>query len=170
MTPPIELREQAGQGDEIPDPEAGPPGREDEEGIRTLDVGPARWHRAHALLAGLPEEHPVLTPRVGEPDEVELLTEQRVERVGHMESLRIAPTRSSRRRTPRVIVEPVFGQMKEAMGFRRFSLRGKAKVTAEWHLVCAVHGLAKLFRSGWAGRVIPGWTDRPPLLRVLGWA
>ena len=54
----------------------------------------------------------------------------------------------------KVIVEPVFGQTKEARGFRRFHLRGRVKVTAEWHLVCAVHNLAKLFRSGQAGRVV----------------
>lgn len=69
----------------------------------------------------------------------------------------------------KAIVEPVFGQIKEAQGFRRFSLRGKAKVTGEWHLVCAVHDLAKLFRSGRAGRVIPGW-DRPRAAGTLGWA
>ncbi len=63
-------------------------------------------------------------------------------------------------RRRKTIVEPVFGQIKEAMGFRRFSLRGKEKVDAEWHLVCAVHDLGKLFRSGRAGRVIHGW-DRP---------
>ena len=57
-------------------------------------------------------------------------------------------------RRRKVIVEPVFGQMKEARGFRRFRLRGRVKVTAEWHLVCAVHNLAKLFRSGRAGRVV----------------
>ena len=57
-------------------------------------------------------------------------------------------------RRRKVIVEPVFGQMKEARGFRRFRLRGRVKVTAEWHLVCAVHNLAKLFRSGQAGRVM----------------
>ena len=71
------------------------------------------------------------------------------------------------------IVEPVFGQIKEAMGFRRFSLRGKAKVETEWYLVCAVHDLGKLFRSGRAGRVIDGW-DRPKGsdrgTRALGWA
>ena len=44
----------------------------------------------------------------------------------------------------KAIVEPVFGQTKEARGFRRFRLRGRAKVTAEWHLVCAVHNLGKL--------------------------
>jgi len=67
------------------------------------------------------------------------------------------------------IVEPVFGQIKEAMGFRRFSLRGKEKVSAEWHLVCAVHDLGKLFRSGRADRVIDGWgsSKRP---KALGWA
>jgi transposase len=54
----------------------------------------------------------------------------------------------------KAIVEPVFGQTKEARGFRRFHLRGRVKVTAEWHLVCAVHNLAKLFRSGQAGRVV----------------
>jgi transposase len=66
----------------------------------------------------------------------------------------------------KVIVEPVFGQIKEAQGFRRFSLRGRTKVTAEWHLVCAVHDLGKLFRSGRAGRVIEGWSGG----RGLGWA
>ena len=51
----------------------------------------------------------------------------------------------------KVIVEPVFGQVKEPGGFRRFRLRGKRKVSAEWQLVCAVHNLGKLFRSGrWA--------------------
>ena len=31
-------------------------------------------------------------------------------------------------------VEPVFGIIKQAMGFRRFSLRGHAKVSLEWNL------------------------------------
>jgi len=69
----------------------------------------------------------------------------------------------------KVIVEPVFGQIKETLGFRRFSLRGKDKVTAEWHLVCAVHDLAKLFRSGRAGKVLPGW-ERPRGPKAVGWA
>lgn len=45
------------------------------------------------------------------------------------------------------IPEPVFGQIKEAMGFRRFSLRGLAKVCGEWSFVCLCHNLLKLFRS-----------------------
>jgi transposase len=49
----------------------------------------------------------------------------------------------------KAIVEPVFGQIKEQRGFRRFSLRGKQKVRCEWRLVCAVSNLLKLFKSGW---------------------
>lgn len=49
----------------------------------------------------------------------------------------------------KAIVEPVFGQIKEARDFRRFSLRGLIKVEAEWTLVCLTHNLLKLFRSGW---------------------
>jgi transposase len=48
----------------------------------------------------------------------------------------------------KAIVEPVFGQIKEQRGFRRFSLRGKENVSREWRLVCAVSNLLKLFRAG----------------------
>jgi Transposase DDE domain len=44
------------------------------------------------------------------------------------------------------VVEPVFGQIKGARGFRRFSLRGLEKIRAEWRLVCLTHNLLKLWR------------------------
>jgi transposase len=47
------------------------------------------------------------------------------------------------------IVEPVFGQIKDGRGFRRFSFRGRRKVEAEWLLICLTHNLLKLFRAGW---------------------
>jgi hypothetical protein len=47
----------------------------------------------------------------------------------------------------KAIVEPVFGQIQAALGFRRFSLRSLAKVRCEWALVCLVHNLRKLFRA-----------------------
>jgi transposase len=50
----------------------------------------------------------------------------------------------------KVIVEPVFGQIKEARGFRRFLLRGLAKIRGEWRLVCLTHNLLKIWRYGWA--------------------
>jgi len=49
----------------------------------------------------------------------------------------------------KVIVEPVFGQIKEARGFRRFLLRGLAKIRGEWRLVCLTHNLLKIWRYGW---------------------
>jgi transposase/IS5 family transposase len=50
-------------------------------------------------------------------------------------------------------VEPVFGQIKEVRGLRRFLLRGLEAVQAEWILICATHNLLKLFRSGWSPQV-----------------
>jgi transposase len=51
----------------------------------------------------------------------------------------------ARRKT---IVEPVFGQIKEVRGFRRFLLRGLAKIRGEWRLVCLTHNLLKIWRYG----------------------
>jgi transposase len=42
--------------------------------------------------------------------------------------------------------EPVFGQIKQVMGFRQFLLRGMAKVSFEWKFICTGHNLLKLFR------------------------
>jgi transposase len=50
----------------------------------------------------------------------------------------------------KVIVEPVFGQIKGARGFRRFLLRGLEKIRGEWCLVCLTHNLLKLWRYGCA--------------------
>jgi hypothetical protein len=50
----------------------------------------------------------------------------------------------ARRKT---IVEPVFGQIKQAQGFRQFLLRGVEKVRSEWALVCATHNVLKLYRA-----------------------
>ncbi len=43
-------------------------------------------------------------------------------------------------------VEPVFGIIKEVLGFRRFSMRGKEKAETEWSLVCLSYNLKKLFK------------------------
>ena len=52
--------------------------------------------------------------------------------------------RRSRYRLRKQIVEPVFGQIKHARGFRQFLLRGLDKVKAEWAILCTVHNLLKL--------------------------
>jgi transposase len=53
----------------------------------------------------------------------------------------------SRYRLRKQIVEPVFGQIKQARGFRQFLLRGIEKVSAEWALICTAHNIAKLARA-----------------------
>ena len=58
----------------------------------------------------------------------------RLKRAGHR----------SRYRLRKQVVEPVFGQIKQARGFRQFLLRGIEKVTAEWAMICTVHNLRKL--------------------------
>ncbi len=58
----------------------------------------------------------------------------RVKRGGHR----------SRYRLRKQIVEPVNGHIKEARGFRRFSMRGAVKARGEWSLLCSVHNLLKV--------------------------
>lgn len=53
----------------------------------------------------------------------------------------------SRYRLRKQIVEPVFGHIKQARGFRQFLLRGFEKVRAEWALICTAHNLTKLARA-----------------------
>ena len=45
-------------------------------------------------------------------------------------------------------VEPVFGIIKAALGFRQFHLRGQVKVSLEWTLLCLAYNLKRLYRLG----------------------
>jgi transposase len=47
-------------------------------------------------------------------------------------------------RRRKAIVEPVFGWIKQALGFRQFSFRGLKKTNAEWHLVCLAMNLRRM--------------------------
>ena len=44
------------------------------------------------------------------------------------------------------MIEPVFGQLKQVLGFRQCSMRGLATMRGEWRLMCTVHNLLKLWR------------------------
>ena len=59
-----------------------------------------------------------------------------------LQTVRGKKTYAKRKQT----VEPVFGQIKEERGFRRFLLRGLESVRAEWQLICLTHNLLKLYR------------------------
>jgi hypothetical protein len=48
--------------------------------------------------------------------------------------------------TRKFIVEPVFGQIKQARGFRQFLLRGLEKVRGEWALICMTHNILKFHK------------------------
>jgi len=46
------------------------------------------------------------------------------------------------------MVEPVFGMIKETLGYRRFLMRGLQKVKGEWAMICTAFNLLKLYRHG----------------------
>ena len=50
-------------------------------------------------------------------------------------------------------VEPVFGNITEMIGIKRFSLRGEIKVNAQWQLMTMIHNINKIHRYGW------GWKE-----------
>jgi transposase len=56
-------------------------------------------------------------------------------------------------RRRKCIPEPVFGQIKQGMGFRRFSMRGLERAKGEWSMVCTCHNINKLWRARRAGRL-----------------
>lgn len=58
------------------------------------------------------------------------------------------PQERQRYRKRSGIVEPVFGLLKEILGYRRFLLRGLQKVRGEWALMCTAFNLRKLFLYG----------------------
>jgi transposase len=68
----------------------------------------------------------------------------RMARMARMDAKLRRAGRRSRYRLRKQIVEPVFGQIKAARGFRQLLLRGFDKVSHEWALICTVHNLTKL--------------------------
>ena len=61
-------------------------------------------------------------------------------------------------------VEPVFGQIKSGMGFRRCFYRGRKKVSSEWNVVCAAFNLKKiaaLIKAGVFTKPVPMSSPQP---------
>ena len=67
----------------------------------------------------------------------------RVDRMRRKLQTKVGAAIYSKRKT---IVEPVFGQIKQARGFRQFLLRGLEKVQGEWAMICLTHNILKLHR------------------------
>jgi transposase len=67
----------------------------------------------------------------------------RVERMKRKLKTKVGSAVYARRKC---MVEPVFGQIKQARGFRQFLLRGLKKVRGEWALICMAHNLLKFYK------------------------
>jgi len=65
-------------------------------------------------------------------------------------------------------VEPVFGIIKRALGFRQFSLRGLQKVTLEWNLVCLAYNLKRLHKLIGQAKSKPSLPQSPCSPLTLG--
>jgi transposase len=75
--------------------------------------------------------------KIGPPTRVEAMR-AKIKNGGHASPYRL------RKQLP----EPVFGQIKQARGFRQFLLRGFKQVRAEWGIICIAHNLLKLAQGG----------------------
>jgi hypothetical protein len=56
------------------------------------------------------------------------------------------------------MIEPVFGQTKDARGARRFMRRGKAAADSEWKLLMGTHNLLKLYRRSLGDHTTASWS------------
>ena len=90
-------------------------------------IPPDREHHGHRLGEG-----PAHCARRGERSE-------------QMRAKLRTPTAEGIYRRRKTIIEPVFAYIKARRGFRQFLLRGQAKTTGEWALICLTHNLLKLF-------------------------
>jgi transposase len=87
---------------------------------------------------------PDAKPRL--PDAPLLPSKPHSEQALHMREVLATETGKALYATRKATVEPVFGQIKEIRGIRRFRFRGLKRVAAEWKIICATHNLLKLFR------------------------
>ncbi len=81
--------------------------------------------------------------REGKPDTTANPAHEATQRMAARLANEVGRARYRRRKA---IVEPVFGWIKEVLGFRRFSLRGEAKVRGEWNVVCLALNLKRFHR------------------------
>jgi len=63
------------------------------------------------------------------------------------------PVKQALLRQRKAIIEPVFGTMKQAMGFRRWTVRGLENVRTQWALLCTAFNLKKIYPR-WAARAL----------------
>jgi transposase len=106
---------------------------------------------------GAPEPASASRPEAEPNPEAEPKSAAAPTRVEAMRAKIKAGGHASPYRLRKQLPEPVFGQIKQARGFRQFLLRGFANVRGEWSIVCTAHNLLKLAQ---------GWTPSAALPRT----
>jgi transposase len=101
------------------------------QGIEVL-IATQRQRRGHHVS---PEPAPRGRPPHGLTSQQRLQRRLATRRGQHLYALR------------KLLVEPVFGQIKHARGFRQFLRRGVTRVSEEWALICSAHNLLKLYAA-----------------------
>lgn len=121
-------------------------------GRKPREVSADSGFATEANLAALAARNvrPYLSPgriRHGETDPTAGRVLKRKRRMQAMAQTIRRAGRRSRYRLRKQVVEPVFGHIKQARGFRQFLLRGLTKVRAEWAMLCTAHNILKLHRA-----------------------
>ncbi len=102
-----------------------------------------RRHKEVLVATGRPNERPYdfrpRKPTPLEPADSQPWVKRMKGRLGSDRARRLYRLRQQ-------TVEPVFGIIKQVMGFRRFMLRGAEKVSGEWQLVCLAYNCKRLHR------------------------
>jgi transposase len=97
---------------------------------------PVRWQCSHSKTGRTVQIHPNHDALVRQRDKLK------------DEAMRAILKRRSE------TVEPVFGWAKEAMGFRRWTVRGRDKVKTQWLLLCTAMNLLRLHQDWISGRIV----------------
>jgi hypothetical protein len=112
---------------------------------RDAVAGHLEGEAAVAPLAPEPASQPAPEPKpAAAPTRVEAMR-AKIKAGGHTSPYRL------RKQLP----EPVFGQIKQARGFRQFLLRGFEKVRGEWAILCTAHNLLKLAQRRTLSAALP---------------
>src|SRR5882672_11453610 len=104
--------------------------------------------RARDAVAGMAKDKAPAAPPSPEPA-------AKPTRVEAMRAKIKAGGHTSPYRLRKQLPEPVFGQIKQARGFRQFLMRGIEKVRAEWAIVCTAHNLLKLAQGRTLSAALP---------------
>lgn len=127
-----QIKENLGRKPKVCSADAGYASEANLKGLETRKI--------RAYLATGRQKHGTKTatnPKHGKPGSLMARMRERLKRGGWRSPYRLR----------KQIVEPVFGQIKQAMGFRNFLLRGLAQVQEEWRMVATAHNLLKLMRA-----------------------